>query len=314
MFTIQLDAVNLLAVRGVNMDIVQDDTLVAILNGSEELELFTQEQDEDLNIITVKELRDGEAFDFQGGEYSGAVKLIKGFNQEVSNFKLEPNHFNFVGRIGNPKTHTREELQARIKTMRAKHNQAMLELLKGGKKEMVNIREVVIDPISERDCIRLVQDVRDKLTADIKELEEFAKKKNLYLSYDRRDTQFRERLNKQFLTYPQINPSSFDGLGVRVHKLLESSLKNLTRDINYSFKFNKKMSSQFQVKATYYRYMLDIRVYIEKAKGIDIGYISEYANENDEKVIQKFQNGNMIIQFTEEQFNTIKELSRLRDA
>jgi len=174
---------------------------------------------------------------------------------------------------------------------------------------MSNIREIVREPMDSRECSLLVREVREKLTQDIKDLEAFAKERDLHLSYDRRDTQLRERLNKQFLVYPKINPSGFASISERINKLLEISKENLKRDINYSFKFNKKMSEANQIKIVFFRDLLNIREYISRAYNIDIGYISEYHSELDDNIIKKYENGNMVVQFTEEQFNIINELA-----
>ena len=154
-----------------------------------------------------------------------------------------------------------------------------------------------------------VRGIQIQLDKDIKDLEEFAKSKNLSLNYDRRSMHLAQRLNEEFLTYPKININGFFGdIGEKVQAMIDETPKRLQQDIAYTFKFKPNTDKLFQVKITNFHYLLDIRYYIETKYNIEFPYISDTTKEGD-VVVKKFANGNAIIQLTEEQFNILKEVS-----
>jgi len=155
--------------------------------------------------------------------------------------------------------------------------------------------------ISER-----VKEIQEQLNQDIADLEVFAKEKNLTLNYDRRDVHLKQRLNDEWLTYPRIHTGGFGKLAEVVYSACVNSLSSLERDIYYHFKFKPSTDKLFQVKVTYFRQIGDIRLYLERKHKINFPYISEYQTESKDIIVKKFQNGNAIVQLTEEAFNILK--------
>jgi len=127
MLVIKSDEFSSLCVRDLNMDIVSDDTKVALLINSE-IDSFCEEGEISSGVYTIAELKEGAEIDCTGGSYENIADMIIGFNKEISNFKLEPKHFNSIGMIGGSGL-SKDEIIARIGIMRAKHNEQVQSIL-----------------------------------------------------------------------------------------------------------------------------------------------------------------------------------------
>ena len=155
-----------------------------------------------------------------------------------------------------------------------------------------------------------VKEIQEQLNRDVADLEAFAKEKNLMLNYERKTIHLKQRLNDEWLTYPRIHTDGFGKLAENVCSAIDSTRKRLEKDIAYHFKFKPNTDKLYQVKVTYFRQIGDIRLYLEKKHKIEFPYISEYQKESEAIIIKKFQNGNAIVQLTEEAFNILKSYDK----
>ena len=155
-----------------------------------------------------------------------------------------------------------------------------------------------------------VKEIVSKLDQDIADLGAFAKERGLFVQYDQRTVPLKQRLNDEWLTYPRIG---LGYIGDKLEDVVCSAINNtkdkLDRDIAYHFKFKPNTDKLFQVKVTSFRQLPDIRLYLERKHNISFPYISKYQDEND-IIIKKFKNGNVIVQLTEEVFNILKNYDR----
>lgn len=166
------------------------------------------------------------------------------------------------------------------------------------RKEKALTREQLVAKIT-KEVEAIYKDVKDR----IKQLEEEAKRLNLYLNYTNTTSEISKSLNAKYNVYGGIGVNSAYETRYVVDKIVESILRDgivLGQRINRSMVFLKNN----QIKVTYFEDLGDISRYT----GLNLN-ISKYT-VSDDREVKRFQNGNVIYQLEEGVYNALLELSQ----
>ena len=163
--------------------------------------------------------------------------------------------------------------------------------------------------IMRNTIINEVSKIKAKLQADVKELEDKAKELDLTFNYSGFEAMFSKRVNEEWIMFPRYGMSSArsynDTIGEHIANLVigtEQEVKDVTKRAFTLMKDNK-------VKVESYHYIHDLKCHLNRVTELNFPYMSEHDREGHSDFLIKMQgNGKGIYQFTEEQYNYIKNI------